>query len=79
LTRFSTAAIPIQAAEKSSHVAIVVTARGGHIGFLEGVWPGNKDQYMGRLFVEYFTAALFDTDGEFAKAVHEVDTTLTSE
>lgn len=66
-------AIPIEAAEKSSHVAIVVTARGGHIGFLEGVFPAHKDQYMSRIFTQYFSAALFDTDGEFEKTVTEVN------
>lgn len=58
-------AIPIKAAEKSSHVAILITARGGHIGFLEGWWPANKDQYMGRLFSQFFAAALFDPNQEF--------------
>lgn len=58
-------AIPIKAAEKSSHVAILITARGGHIGFLEGWWPANKDQYMGRLFSQFFEAALFDPNNEF--------------
>lgn len=58
-------AIPIKAAEKSSHVAILITARGGHIGFLEGWWPANKDQYMGRLFSQFFAAALFDPKHEF--------------
>lgn len=60
-------AIPIKAAEKSSHVAIVVTARGGHIGFLEGWWPSSKDQYMGRLFSQFFAAALFDTNKDFER------------
>lgn len=55
-------AIPIDDAEKSSHVAIVITARGGHIGFLEGCWPNSKDQYMGRLFSEFFGAVLKDED-----------------
>lgn len=72
-------AIPIKAAEKSSHVAIVVTARGGHIGFLEGFWPGNKDQYMARIFGQYFEASLFDKDGEFAKTIEEVNTKLAAE
>lgn len=58
-------AIPIKAAAKSSHVAILITARGGHIGFLEGWWPANKDQYMGRLFAQFFSAALFDPNNEF--------------
>lgn len=56
----------MEAAIKSSHVAIVVTARGGHIGFLEGVWPMSKDQYMSRIFAQYFSAALFDTNDEFS-------------
>lgn len=55
-------------AEKSSHVAILVTARGGHIGFMEGWWPMSpKEQYMGKLFSEYFSNALLDKDGEFEK------------
>lgn len=41
-------------------MAIIITARGGHIGFLEGIWPNLKDQYMGRLFGQYFAATLFD-------------------
>ncbi|XP_030371471.1 phospholipase ABHD3 isoform X2 [Scaptodrosophila lebanonensis] len=67
-------AIPIKAANQCTHVAIVITARGGHIGFLEGWWPSTKDQYMGRLFTEYFSKALFDEDGEFehtANKMHE--------
>lgn len=60
-------AIPISGANQSSHVAIVVTARGGHIGFMEGFFPLNKDQYMARLFAQYFTAALHDDDNEFER------------
>ncbi|KAL5286437.1 ABHD3 family protein [Megaselia abdita] len=61
-------AIPMKEAMKSSHVAIIVTARGGHIGFLEGWWPiSAKEQYMGKLFSEYFSKALIDKDGEFEK------------
>lgn len=72
-------AIPIKGAEKSSHVAIVVTAYGGHIAFLEGIWPGNKDQYMPRIFGQYFSAALFDKDCEFARTIGEVNDKLQSE
>lgn len=72
-------AIPIKAAEMSSHVAIVVTARGGHIAFLEGFWPGNKDQYMSRIFGQYFSAALFDKDNQFTRTIQEVNETLVSE
>lgn len=55
---------------------MVVTARGGHIGFLEGWWPAIQDQYMGRLFREFFSAALIDQDGEFsdiARRMQEAD------
>ncbi|XP_054739716.1 phospholipase ABHD3-like [Anastrepha obliqua] len=65
-------AIPIKAAEECTHVAIVVTARGGHIGFLEGWWPSPKEQYMGRLFSEFFTKALFDADGHFERTRDEL-------
>lgn len=58
-------AIPIKAAEQSTHVAIVITARGGHIGFLEGCWPSTKEQYMGRLFAEFFRNVLVDRADEF--------------
>lgn len=57
-------AIPSRAAEESSHVAIVVTARGGHIGFMEGVWPKTSDEYMARLFTQYFSSTLFDPEFE---------------
>lgn len=58
----SIAAIPIRAAEKSTHVAIVITARGGHIGFLDGMWPNANDEYMARLFTQYFSATLFGSE-----------------
>lgn len=54
-------AIPIEEANKSKNVAIVVTSRGGHIAFLEGVWPVKQEQYIGKLFSQYFTA-IFTTD-----------------
>lgn len=57
---FQFVAIPTRAAEQSSHVAIVVAARGGHIGFMEGFWPRINDEYMGRIFKQFFGSTLFD-------------------
>lgn len=62
-------AIPIRAAEESSHVAIVVTVRGGHIGFMEGLWP-TGDEYMARFFAQYFRSTLFND--EFKKVSEEM-------
>ncbi|XP_012527466.1 phospholipase ABHD3 [Monomorium pharaonis] len=49
-------AIPLKEIGQSENVAVVVTSRGGHIGFLEGVWPAKEEQYMGKFFSQFFTA-----------------------
>ncbi|XP_067637586.1 phospholipase ABHD3-like [Eurosta solidaginis] len=57
--------IPIEATTDCTHVAIIVTSRGGHIGFLEGMWPSLKNEYMSRIFTKYFKKTLYDERGEF--------------
>lgn len=49
-------AIPLKEASKLKNVAFVVTKRGGHIGFLEGFWPIKQEQYIGKLFSQFFKA-----------------------
>ena len=48
-------AIPVKDAEENENVAIIVTSRGGHIGFMEGIFPRHKN-YMYRLFRQYMDA-----------------------
>ncbi|KAL1123579.1 hypothetical protein AAG570_002655 [Ranatra chinensis] len=50
--------IPVEMANKLDKVGIVVTARGGHIGFMEGIWPLYRDQYMYKMFAQFFEAVL---------------------
>ncbi|XP_072948118.1 phospholipase ABHD3 [Epargyreus clarus] len=55
--------LPLGEAGESARVALAVTARGGHIGFLEGWWPAPPArqphaQYIARLAQQYFAALL---------------------
>ncbi|XP_013188528.1 phospholipase ABHD3 [Amyelois transitella] len=56
--------IPMREACSSAHVALAVTARGGHIGFLEGWWPAGAPsaQYIARLARQYFRGLLARPD-----------------
>lgn len=48
-------AIPIEAARHLPHVALLLTAHGGHLGFLEGLCP-RPGSYMERLFAQFISA-----------------------
>jgi len=52
----SCSAIPLDEARKSEHVTIVVTARGGHIAFLDGLLGFSEPSYMERAFAHFFAA-----------------------
>uniref|UniRef100_A0A8C4RV89 Phospholipase ABHD3 n=1 Tax=Erpetoichthys calabaricus TaxID=27687 RepID=A0A8C4RV89_ERPCA len=48
-------AVPVEAAKQNPNIAVLLTAYGGHIGFLEGVWP-RHNTYMDRVFRQYIQA-----------------------
>ncbi|XP_037803868.1 phospholipase ABHD3-like isoform X2 [Penaeus monodon] len=53
--------VPVEAAKRSSHVALVVTARGGHIGFMEGFLP-TCTYYSDRLFLQVVNGIFANLD-----------------
>ncbi|KAK3872502.1 hypothetical protein Pcinc_022422 [Petrolisthes cinctipes] len=64
--------LPTEAAEKSSHVAMVVTARGGHIGFMDGVIP-RLVYYSDRLLAQ-LVVAVFSNPQLMARVKEEAET-----
>lgn len=55
LILFFPQAIPIETAKQNPNVALVLTSYGGHIGFLEGLWP-RQSTYMDRVFKQFVQA-----------------------
>jgi len=55
------ASIPTGGAEESSHVAILTTRRGGHIGFMEGILP-TTCHYADRVFKQYLAKVFSNID-----------------
>ncbi|XP_015678294.1 phospholipase ABHD3 isoform X2 [Protobothrops mucrosquamatus] len=51
-------AIPVEIAKQNTNIALILTSCGGHIGFLEGLWP-RKCTYMDRIFKQ-FVQAVFE-------------------
>ncbi|KAK1797413.1 hypothetical protein P4O66_008782 [Electrophorus voltai] len=50
-------AIPVEAVKQNPNLALLITCHGGHIGFLEGVWP-RQSTYMDRVFRQFARAVI---------------------
>ncbi|XP_027840581.1 phospholipase ABHD3-like [Aphis gossypii] len=49
--------LPLESADSVENLAILVTVKGGHIGFLEGIWPfSNSNEFMFRIIDQYFSS-----------------------
>ncbi|XP_066468120.1 protein ABHD1 [Tiliqua scincoides] len=64
-------AFPMEAARSVPNLALLVTSRGGHIGFLEGLLPRHRS-YMDRVFAQ-FMDAVFKHQEELEAAVRAAD------
>lgn len=51
------AAIPVEAVKQNPNLAMLITHHGGHIGFLEGLWP-RQSTYMDRVFKQFAKAVI---------------------
>lgn len=61
------------ASDESSHVAIVVTSRGGHIAFYDGFFRPSNVCYMQRLFTQFASAVFNNPKPLFNEADHFED------
>ncbi|KAK1173729.1 phospholipase ABHD3-like [Acipenser oxyrinchus oxyrinchus] len=50
-------AFPVEAAKQNPNVALLLTSHGGHIGFLEGIWP-RRSTYMDRVFKQFMQTVI---------------------
>uniref|UniRef100_A0A4W3J5T8 Phospholipase ABHD3 n=1 Tax=Callorhinchus milii TaxID=7868 RepID=A0A4W3J5T8_CALMI len=50
-------AIPKESAKQSPYVSLLLTSHGGHIGFLEGIFP-RQTTYMDRVFKQFVQAVI---------------------
>ncbi|XP_018613203.1 phospholipase ABHD3 [Scleropages formosus] len=50
-------AIPVEEAKQNPNLALLITCHGGHIGFLEGLWP-RQSTYMDRVFRQFAKAVI---------------------
>ncbi|XP_043365873.1 protein ABHD1 isoform X2 [Dermochelys coriacea] len=64
-------AIPLAAVRHLPTVAVLVTVHGGHIGFLEGLFP-RHESYMDRVFAQFVTAA-FEHSQELSRSLRAGD------
>ena len=66
---FFSIALPCDKIEnESTHVAMLITKRGGHIGFMDGLWPLSKTSrpyYLERLAKQYLLAFYHQMDKSF--------------
>lgn len=62
--------IPVKEIMDNQHIAVVVTSRGGHIGFLDGIFPSARG-FMDRLFSQY-VSVIFENFEEFKKLMWEM-------
>ena len=66
LSLLFSSALPVALAKRLPNVALLVTSHGGHIGYLEGLYPRGEG-YMDRLFGQFIQAA-FDHPGDLKGA-----------
>ncbi len=66
-------ALPIEGAKDCKNLALVVTQRGGHLGFLEGFWPkGTSMHFMDRFVSQYVRGVNLFPEELMQKDLHDL-------